>query len=147
MDYVRFGKTGLEVSRLRIGCMTYGIPGRGSHSWTLDEERSRPLIKLALDLGVNFFDTANVYSDGTSEEILGRALKDLARRDDVVLATKVNARMRRGPNGAGLSRKAIFAEIDNSLRVSVPTSSISIRSTAGIPKHRSRRRWRRSTTS
>src|ERR1700753_3163509 len=116
MDYVKFGKTGLGVSRLCIGCMTYGIPDRGSHLWTLDEEKSRPLIKQALDLGINFFDTANVYSDGTSEEIVGRALKDFVRREDVVIATKVNSRMRPGPNGAGLSRKAIFAEIDNSLR-------------------------------
>ena len=116
MEYVKFGKTGLGVSRLCIGCMTYGIPNRGPHPWTLDEEKSRPLIKQALDLGINFFDTANVYSDGTSEEIVGRALKDLVKRDDVVLATKVNGRMRPGPNCAGLSRKAIFAEIDNSLK-------------------------------
>src|ERR1700744_3085634 len=116
MDYVKFGKTGLGVSRLCIGCMTYGIPDRGTHLWTLDEEKSRPLIKQALDLGINFFDTANVYSDGTSEEIVGRALKDFVRREDVVLATKVNSRMRPGPNGAGLSRKAIMAEIDHSLR-------------------------------
>jgi aryl-alcohol dehydrogenase-like predicted oxidoreductase len=116
MDYVKFGKTGLGVSRLCIGCMTYGIPDRGPHPWTLDEEKSRPLIKKALDLGINFFDTANVYSDGTSEEIVGRALKDFVKRDDVVLATKVNGRMRPGPNGAGLSRKAIFAEIDASLK-------------------------------
>jgi 1-deoxyxylulose-5-phosphate synthase len=116
MDYVKFGKTGLDVSRLCIGCMTYGIPDRGPHPWTLDEEKSRPLIKQALELGINFFDTANVYSDGTSEEIVGRALKDFVRREDVVLATKVNGRMRPGPNGAGLSRKAILGEIDNSLR-------------------------------
>jgi 1-deoxyxylulose-5-phosphate synthase len=116
MEYVKFGKTGLGVSRLCLGCMTYGVPNRGPHPWTLDEEKSRPLIKRALDLGINFLDTANVYSDGTSEEIVGRALKDFVRRDDVVLATKVNGRMRQGPNGAGLSRKAIFAEIDNSLR-------------------------------
>jgi aryl-alcohol dehydrogenase-like predicted oxidoreductase len=116
MDYVKFGKTGLGVSRLCIGCMTYGIPDRGPHPWTLDEQKSRPLIRKALDLGINFFDTANVYSDGTSEEIVGRALKEFVRRDDVVLATKVNGRMRPGPNGAGLSRKAIFAEIDNSLK-------------------------------
>jgi 1-deoxyxylulose-5-phosphate synthase len=116
MDYVKFGKTGLDVSRLCIGCMTYGIPDRGPHPWTLDEEKSRPLIKQALELGINFFDTANVYSDGTSEEIVGRALKDFVRREDVVLATKVNGRMRPGPNGAGLSRKAIMGEIDNSLR-------------------------------
>ncbi|OYU89593.1 MAG: alcohol dehydrogenase [Bradyrhizobiaceae bacterium PARB1] len=116
MDYVKFGNTGLEVSRLCLGCMTYGIPDRGSHAWTLDEEKSRPLIKQAVELGINFFDTANVYSDGTSEEIVGRALKDFARRDDVVIATKVFNRMRPGPNGAGLSRKAIMTEIDHSLR-------------------------------
>lgn len=116
MEYVKFGKTGLGVSRLCIGCMTYGIPDRGPHPWTLDEATSRPLIRKALDLGINFFDSANVYSDGTSEEIVGRALKDFVKRDDVVLATKVNGRMRPGPNGAGLSRKAIFAEIDASLK-------------------------------
>jgi aryl-alcohol dehydrogenase-like predicted oxidoreductase len=116
MDYVKFGKTGLDVSRLCIGCMTYGISDRGRHPWTLDEEKSRPLIKQALDLGITFFDTANVYSDGTSEEIVGRALKEFVPRGDVVIATKVNGRMRPGPNGAGLSRKAILAEIDNSLR-------------------------------
>jgi len=116
MEYVKFGSTGLEVSRLTLGCMTYGVPERGTHPWTLDEEASRPLIRQALELGINFFDTANTYSDGTSEEIVGRALRDFAKRDDVVLATKVYNRMRPGPNGAGLSRKAIFAEIDNSLR-------------------------------
>jgi len=116
MDYVKFGKTGLGVSRLCIGCMTYGIPDRGSHPWTLDEEKSRPLIKQAIELGINFFDTANVYSDGTSEEILGRALKDFVRREDVVIATKVHGRVRPGPNGAGLSRKAIFSELDKSLQ-------------------------------
>ena len=116
MDYVKFGKTGLDVSRLCLGCMTYGIPDRGPHPWTLDEEKSRPLIKQALELGINFFDTANVYSDGTSEEILGRALKQFTRREDVVIATKLHGRMRPGPNGAGLSRKAILGEIDNSLR-------------------------------
>jgi aryl-alcohol dehydrogenase-like predicted oxidoreductase len=116
MDYVRFGKTGLQVSRLCLGCMTYGIPDRGTHPWTLDEEKSRPLIKQALERGINFFDTANIYSDGTSEEIVGRALKDFTRREDVVIATKLNGRMRPGPNGAGLSRKAVLGEIDNSLR-------------------------------
>jgi 1-deoxyxylulose-5-phosphate synthase len=116
MDYVKFGRTGLGVSRVCVGCMTYGIPDRGAHTWTLDEEKSRPLIKQAIELGINFFDTANVYSDGTSEEILGRALKDFTRREDVVIATKVNSRMRPGPNGAGLSRKAILGELDNSLR-------------------------------
>ena len=116
MDYVKLGRTGLEVSRLCLGCMTFGTPDRGPHTWTLDDEKSRPIIKRALELGVNFFDTANVYSDGTSEEIVGRALKELARRDEVVIATKVWARMRPGPNGQGLSRVAIMTEIDNSLR-------------------------------
>src|SRR6202012_2572305 len=113
MDYVKFGKTGLGVSRLCVGCMSYGIPHRGPHPWTRVEEKTRRLIKKALDLVLNFFDTANVYSDGTSEEIVGRALKEFVKRDDVVIATKVNGRMRPGPNGAGLSRKAILAETDN----------------------------------
>jgi len=96
--------------------MSYGVPERGPHPWSLDNDAARPFIKQALDLGINFFDTANIYSDGTSEEIVGRALKDFACRDEIVLATKVNSRMRPGPNGAGLSRKVILAEIDNSLR-------------------------------
>ena len=116
MDYVKLGCTGLDVSRLCLGCMSYGVPERGSHPWTLDEEQTRPFIRRALELGINFFDTANVYSDGTSEEIVGRALKDFSRREEVVIATKVCLRMRPGPNGAGLSRRAIFWEIDNSLR-------------------------------
>ncbi|GGL63791.1 oxidoreductase [Streptomyces fumigatiscleroticus] len=116
MQYVKLGSTGLDVSRICLGCMTYGLPGRGTHEWTLDEEASRPLIRQALDAGINFFDTANVYSDGTSEEIVGRALRDFARRDEIVLATKVHGRMRPGPNGGGLSRKAIMTEIDHSLR-------------------------------
>ncbi|MCI3150758.1 aldo/keto reductase [Streptomyces sp. GB4-14] len=116
MQYVKLGSTGLEVSRVCLGCMTYGDPGRGNHEWTLDEKASRPLIRQALEAGITFFDTANVYSDGTSEEIVGRALRDFARRDDVVLATKVHGRMRPGPNGAGLSRKAIMTELDHSLR-------------------------------
>jgi aryl-alcohol dehydrogenase-like predicted oxidoreductase len=96
--------------------MSYGVPERGFHQWALGEDQSRPFIKRALELGINFFDTANVYSDGTSEEIVGRALKDYARRDEIVIATKVNGRMHAGPNGAGLSRKAILSEIDNSLK-------------------------------
>ena len=115
MEYVRLGSTGLQVSRLCLGCMTYGVPDRGSHPWTLDEEQSRPFIRRALDLGINFFDTSNSYSDGTSEEILGRALRDLARRDEVVIATKVFFPVRPGPNGGGLSRKAIMTAIDASL--------------------------------
>ena len=116
MDYTRFGRSGLEVSRLCLGCMSYGVPERGSHPWSLGETEARPFIRRALELGINFFDSANVYSDGTSEEIVGRALKDFAPRDEIVLATKVHGRMRQGPNGAGLSRKAILSEIDHSLR-------------------------------
>ena len=116
MEYVNLGKTGLKVSRVCLGCMTYGVPDRGTHPWSLDEEKSRPFIKRALELGVNFFDTANAYSDGTSEEIVGRALRDFARREEIVLATKVFFPMREGPNARGLSRKSIMIEIDASLR-------------------------------
>jgi aryl-alcohol dehydrogenase-like predicted oxidoreductase len=116
MDYVRLGSTGLKVSRLCLGCMTYGVPERGAHPWSLDEEKSRPLIKRALELGINFFDTANAYSDGTSEEIVGRALRDFARREEVVIATKVFYPMHQGANARGLSRKSIMTEIDASLR-------------------------------
>jgi aryl-alcohol dehydrogenase (NADP+) len=116
MEYVKLGRTGLEVSRLCLGCMTYGTPARGGHPWTLPEEDSRPFIRKALAYGINFFDTANVYSDGSSEEILGRAVHDFTVREEVVIATKVHGRMHSGPNGAGLSRKAIMAEIDASLR-------------------------------
>ncbi len=116
MKYKNLGGSGLKVSELCLGCMTYGIPDRGDHSWTLPEEQSRPLIRQALDLGINFFDTANSYSDGTSEEILGRAVRDFARRDEVVLATKVFFPLEKDPNAMGLSRKAIFRQIDASLR-------------------------------
>ncbi|PTM60802.1 aldo/keto reductase [Phreatobacter oligotrophus] len=116
MDTVKLGRTGLDVSRLCLGCMTYGAPDQGAHPWSMGETESRPFIKRALDLGINFFDTANVYSLGSSEEIVGKALKDMAKRDDIVIATKVFNRMRPGPNGAGLSRKAIMTEIDHSLR-------------------------------
>eukprot|EP01032_Pedospumella_encystans_P032465 gene32465-36650_t len=116
MEYVNLGRTGLKVSRLTLGCMTYGVPDRGGHEWTLDEEQSRPVIRHALEAGINFFDTANSYSDGTSEEIVGRALRDFARRDEVVIATKAYFPQGKGPNQRGLSRKALMAEIDNSLR-------------------------------
>ncbi len=116
MQTLKFGRTGLEVSRLCLGCMSYGVPERGSHPWTLGEAASRPFLRRALDLGFNFFDTANVYSDGTSEEIVGRALLEYAPRQQLVIATKVHGRMHKGPNGAGLSRKAIMAEIDASLK-------------------------------
>src|SRR6201987_3493754 len=115
MEYTKLGRTGLDVSRICLGCMSYGGGNLGNHAWSLPEEESRPFIKKALEAGINFFDTANRYSLGSSEEILGRAIKDFARREEVVIATKVYGRMRPGPNGAGLSRKAIFAEIDASL--------------------------------
>ncbi|MBI5088794.1 MAG: aldo/keto reductase [Actinobacteria bacterium] len=116
MKYRKLGTTGLDVSAICLGCMSYGVPDRGSHPWSLDAEQSRPFIKHALDLGINFFDTANVYSDGTSEEIVGTALAEMARRDEIVIATKLCGVMRTGPNGRGLSRKAIMHEIDASLR-------------------------------
>ncbi len=116
MEYVKLGRTGLEVSRICLGCMSYGGGNQGNHAWSLGEEESRPFIRRALEAGINFFDTANRYSLGNSEEILGRAIKDFARRDEVVIATKVYGRMRPGPNGGGLSRKAIMIEIDASLR-------------------------------
>ena len=116
MDYVRLGSTGMKVSRLCLGCMTFGQPERGAHPWTLDADKSLPIIRQALEAGINFFDTANSYSEGTSEEILGEALRQYARRDEVVIATKVYNRMKSTPNGGGLSRKAIFNEIDQSLR-------------------------------
>jgi 1-deoxyxylulose-5-phosphate synthase len=122
MEYVNLGKTGLLVSRIALGCMSYGVapegerskPGR--HAWTLDEEATRPFLKQALDLGINFFDTANVYSSGASEEVVGRFLKANVRRESVVIATKVHGAMREEPNGQGLSRKAILHELDESLR-------------------------------
>ena len=116
MEYVKLGNSGLEVSRICLGCMSFGDSEKWTHKWVLDEENSRPIIKKALKLGINFFDTANVYSIGRSEEILGKALKDYAKRDEVIIATKVFSRMRDGPNGAGLSRKVIMNEIDNSLK-------------------------------
>ncbi|MEI7846693.1 MAG: aldo/keto reductase [Chloroflexota bacterium] len=115
MEYARLGSTGMKVSRICLGCMGFGDAESGFHKWVLNEEDSRSIIKTALEMGINFFDTANVYSNGTSEEYLGRALKDFASRDEIVLATKVHGKMREGPNGSGLSRKTIMSEIDNSL--------------------------------
>src|SRR3954468_6787817 len=115
MRYQTLGRTGLEVSVVTLGCMSWGDATRGGHQWVLDEDAGRRIIKDALDAGINFFDTANVYSAGSSEEITGRALNDFTSREEVVLATKVHGRMRPGPNGAGLSRKAILTEIDASL--------------------------------
>ncbi|ULH17084.1 aldo/keto reductase (plasmid) [Deinococcus sp. KNUC1210] len=116
MEYTKLGSTGMDVSRICLGCMGFGDKSRWIHQWVLNEEDSRPVIKKALELGINFFDTANVYSLGASEEILGRALRDFANRDEIVIATKVHGTMREGPNGGGLSRKAILSEIDQSLK-------------------------------
>lgn len=115
MEYTKLGRTGLDVSKICLGTMSFGDPENWMHKWVLDEENSRPIIQRALDLGVNFFDTANVYSLGRSEEILGAALKDFARRDEVVITTKVHQKMFDGPNGGGLSRKHILSQIDQSL--------------------------------
>lgn len=144
LNYVKLGNTGLDVSRLCLGCMSYGVPERGIAPWSLDEENSRPIIKKALDLAINFFDTANVYSDGTSEEIVGRVLKEYANRDEVVLATKVYFQMHEGPNGKGLSRKHIMSEIDKSLK-RLGTDYVDLyQYTAGIFIPRSKKRWKRS---
>src|SRR6185295_2790673 len=116
MQYINLGKTGLKVSRICLGCMSYGDPSDQNRTWVLRDEDSRPFFKQALEAGINFFDTANVYSIGVSEEITGRALKDFAKRDEIVLATKVHGQMRGDPNGKGLSRKAILTEIDHSLK-------------------------------
>jgi 1-deoxyxylulose-5-phosphate synthase len=116
VEYTKLGSTGMDVSRICLGCMGFGDAERWVHKWVLDEDNSRPIIQKALELGINFFDTANVYSIGRSEEILGGALRDFADRDEVVIATKLHGQMREGPNGQGLSRKAILTEIDHSLR-------------------------------
>ena len=116
MEYTRLGNSGLKVSRLCLGCMTYGEPNRGNHTWSLGEKESRPFFARALDLGINFFDTANAYSDGSSEEIVGRALREMGKRDELVVATKVFYSWRDRPNTGGLSRKAIMTAIDDSLQ-------------------------------
>ncbi|HLI43176.1 MAG TPA: aldo/keto reductase [Acidimicrobiales bacterium] len=115
MEYVKLGNSGLEVSRICLGCMSFGEPSRGNHPWSLGEADALPIIREALESGINFLDTANVYSDGSSEEIVGTALRKWGHRDEIVVATKVHGRMHPGPNGGGLSRKAILAEIDHSL--------------------------------
>jgi len=116
MEYIKLGNTGMDVSKMCLGCMSFGDPKNWVHSWVLEEEESRVIIKKALDLGINFFDTANVYSIGRSEEILGKALKDFGKRDELVIASKIHGKMFDGPNGQGLSRKAIMSEIDKSLK-------------------------------
>lgn len=116
MKYIKLGNTGMDISALCLGCMSFGDGDTWGVKWTLNEEESRPIIKKAIELGINFFDTANVYGMGTSEEILGRAVKEYCNRDEVVIATKVQQKMFNGPNGGGLSRKAILSEIDHSLQ-------------------------------
>ncbi|MEI9930811.1 MAG: aldo/keto reductase [Rhizomicrobium sp.] len=115
MQYIKLGRTGLDISPICIGCMGFGDPSRGYPAWSLDEEASRQVIRHAVEAGINFFDTANMYSNGSSEEILGRALKDFGNRDSMVIATKLSAPTRNGPNALGLSRKAIMTEVDHSL--------------------------------
>ncbi|MFF5229795.1 aldo/keto reductase [Dactylosporangium sp. NPDC000521] len=116
MEYARLGRTGLRVSRVGLGCMSYGVAAAGMHQWTLDEDAAAPFFRQAVELGVTFWDTANVYQGGTSEEFVGRAIRRFSRRDDIVLATKVSGRMHDGPGGSGLSRKAVLAQADASLR-------------------------------
>lgn len=117
MKYVKLGRTGLKVSKVCLGCMSYGDPKQGEHSWVLDEEAGRPFIRKALEAGINFFDTANTYSAGASEQVLGKALADFATRDAVIISTKIFYNMRSGdPNGGGLSRKAILSQVDESLK-------------------------------
>ena len=116
MEYTRLGRSGLTVSRIGLGCMSYGKAATGLHQWTLDEEDAAPFFRQAVELGVTFWDTANVYQGGTSEEFVGRAIRTFSRREDVVLATKVHGTMHDGPGGSGLSRKAILEQLDESLR-------------------------------
>ena len=146
MRYVKLGTTGLDVSPIALGCMSYGEPDRGHPSWSLDEEQSRPLIKQAIESGINFFDTANMYSQGSSEEITGRALKDFANRDEIVIATKLRHPMRSGPNGSGLSRKESSPRSITASNDWAPTTSTSIRSTGTTRRPRWKRRSRRYTT-
>ena len=116
MEYTRLGRTGLRVSRIGLGCMSYGNPAAGMHQWTLDEDAAAPFFRQAVELGVTFWDTANVYQGGTSEEFVGRAITRFSRREDIVLATKVSGKMHDGPGGSGLSRKAILEQVDASLQ-------------------------------
>ncbi len=116
MEQTRLGRTGLKISRIGLGCMSYGNAASGMHQWTLDEDAAAPFFRQAVELGVTFWDTANVYQGGTSEEFVGRAIRKFSRREDVVLATKVHGRMHDGPGGSGLSRKAVLEQVDASLR-------------------------------
>jgi len=151
MEQVRLGSTGLKVSRLALGCMSYGDPTTsGAHEWALPDDEAQPFLEQAVELGITFWDTANVYQAGTSEEVVGRAIKRYARREDIVLATKLHGRMHDGPGGQGLSRKAIGGSSSRSTphsTGSAPTTLTIIRSTVSTRTARSRRRWRRCTTS
>lgn len=146
MEYNRLGGSGLRVSRIALGCMSFGDTSKGFSEWALDDEQGAPIFRQAVELGITFWDTANVYGYGSSEEIVGRAVREYTRRDQVVLATKVFFPVGDGPGGRGLSRRAIMEQVDASLRLA-PTGSTSTRSTASIRRRRSRRPWRRSTTS
>ena len=147
MRYIKLGRTGLDVSPIALGCMTYGEPDRGHPTWSLTEEESRPLIKQAVEAGINFFDTANMYSQGSSEEIVGRALKDFADRDDVVIATKVRHPMRPAPTVPVCHARRSSPRSTTACAGSAPTTSTSTKSTAWTPRPQSRRRWRPCTTS
>jgi aryl-alcohol dehydrogenase-like predicted oxidoreductase len=116
MEKARLGMSGLQVSRIGLGCMSYGRAASGMHQWTLDEDAASAFFRQAVELGITFWDTANVYQGGTSEEFVGRAIQRLSRREDIVLATKVSGKMHDGPGGSGLSRKAILEQLDDSLR-------------------------------
>ena len=120
MQYTRLGRTGLKVSRIALGCMSYGDPTRGLHTWTLDEEASQPFFRQAIELGVTFWDTANAYQQGSSEEFIGRAVKRYTRREEMVLATKLSGKMHDGPGGQGLSRTAVLEQVDAEISRAVP---------------------------
>lgn len=147
MKYVNLGRSGLKVSRLCLGCMSYGDPERLPQPWSLDEKASRPLIRQALEAGINFFDTANIYSGGSSEEITGKALREMARRDEIVVATKTFFPWRNSPNTGFLSRKAIFQSIDDSLMRLGRIMWISFRFTALTTPRLLKRPWRLCMTS
>jgi 1-deoxyxylulose-5-phosphate synthase len=148
MDYVRLGHTGLKVSRLALGCMSYGdATTLGAHPWALTDDAAQPFFRQAVELGITFWDTANTYQAGTSEELVGRAINRYSRREEVVLATKVWGKMHDGPGGRGLSRRAILEQVDASLGRLGTDYITCTRSTASTPTPRSKRRWRRCTTS
>jgi hypothetical protein len=148
MNYVRLGKTGLKISRLALGCMSYGDPTTANaHTWALNEDDAQPYFRQAVEMGITFWDTANTYQAGTSEEVVGRAIQRYSRREDIVLATTVFGKMHDGSGGQGLSRKAILEQVDGSLTRLAPTTSTSTRSTASTPRLQSQRPWRPSTTS